>query len=95
MLSSFNDLVVSSSVEVSIVSPFSFCAFPSENMTRILNNEDDLLTLTFLSKSWSLEFKGAVSQGFYCFRSILCENHYFEALIINKRLLQSYNEDIK
>ena len=47
MLSPFSVLAVPSSVEVSIVSPFSFCAFPSENMTRILNIEDDLLTLTF------------------------------------------------
>ena len=31
-----NELAVCSSVEVSIMSPFSFCAFPSENMTRIL-----------------------------------------------------------
>ena len=47
LLSSFKDLAVCWSVEVSVMSPFSFCAFPSENMTRILNIIDDLLTLTF------------------------------------------------
>ena len=39
--------------------------------------------------------KGAVSWGFCCFRSILCLSHYFEASVINKMLLLSYNEDIK
>ena len=32
-------------------------------------------------------FKGAVSRGFFCFRSILGKNHYFEALLINNMLL--------
>ena len=40
MLLSFNVLLVCSSVAVSIMSPFSFCAFPSENMTRIFSIED-------------------------------------------------------
>ena len=43
MYLSFNDFAVCSSVEVSIMSPFSFCAFPSENMTTILNIADELL----------------------------------------------------
>ena len=33
------------------------------------------------------KFKGALSQGFCCFRSILCLSHYFKALIINRKLL--------
>ena len=43
MLLPFNEFAVCSSVEVSIMSPFSFCAFPSENMTKILKIADDLL----------------------------------------------------
>ena len=39
---SFNEFAVFCSMEVSIMSPLSFCAFPSENMTTILNNADDL-----------------------------------------------------
>ena len=38
---------------------------------------------------------GALSRGFCCFKSILCWNHYFEALLISKMLLQSRDEDIK
>ena len=36
---------------------------------------------------WTLLVKGTLSRGFCCFRSILCYNHYFKALIINKKLL--------
>ena len=43
MYLSFNDFAVCSSVEVSVMSPFSFCTFPSENMTTILNIADELL----------------------------------------------------
>ena len=43
MLLYLNDVAVCSTVEVSILSPFSFCAFPSENITRILNIAEDLL----------------------------------------------------
>ena len=45
----------------------------------------------FLLKSVDL-FKGAVSRGFCRFRSILSQNHYFEALIINKMLHVSLSQ---
>ena len=38
-----NDPDVCSSMDVSIMSPLSFCAFPSENMTTTLNIADNLL----------------------------------------------------
>ena len=42
-----------------------------------------------------LSFKSVVSGRFCCVRSIPCQNHYFEAFIINKMLQQSYDEDIE
>ena len=63
--------------------------------------KDSTVTQVNGDKSWlqicdhSTNLKGAVSQGFCCFGSILCWNPFLEALIINKMLLCSYDKDIK
>ena len=51
-----------------------------------------LPSLLVLRNKKKIKFKGAVSQWFCCFRSFLCWNDYFEALIWNKMLWQISNE---